>query len=78
MLEQTLSIISCSVMGLNYHDRISIFLEMIVTSSHKLVHIQEPKLGTTDAATIIYFGDVRLRNFLVTPALGTRGGILLF
>ena len=78
MLEYNCNILNWNVRGLNNPVRRKVVRDLVSETKATIVALQETKLEQVDAALVSeILGTCFVQNFVVLPAIGTRGGILL-
>ena len=78
MLEYNCNILNWNVRGLNNPARWTVARDLVSETKATIVSLQETKLDQVNVALVNEtLGPRFLQNFVVLPALGTRGGILL-
>jgi exonuclease III len=78
MVEQIVNFLGWNVRGLNDQDRKDTVHATIADSSCHIVYLQETKLDAMSTFDATYIGGFWLNSFAERPAIGTRGGNLLF
>lgn len=78
MLEHICNIINWNVRGLNNPARRKVVRDLVSETRATIVMLQETKLEVVDAVLVTeILGQRFVDNFVVLPASGTRGGILM-
>jgi exonuclease III len=78
MLDQNCIVLNWNARGLNNKTRRDVVRKMVSETRATVVTIQETKLELVDRAVVFEtLGSRFVDNFVVLPASGTRGGILL-
>lgn len=78
MVDQQCVLLNRNVRGLNSCARRKVVFDMVRDNKATIVTLQETKLETVDRQTVVEtLGDKFADNFVVLPAFGTSGGILL-
>ncbi|CAN6253637.1 unnamed protein product [Urochloa humidicola] len=78
MIAQNCTFLNWNARGLNNHARRKVVFDLVRDVRATIVALQETKLDCVDCAMVNeILGDRFIDNFVVLPAQGTRGGILL-
>jgi hypothetical protein len=78
LMSTHLKLLNWNVRGLNDRARRTVVRNLVLTSRCSILSVQESKLGALTGNDITDIVGQTLTGFAQLPALGTRGGVLLF